>query len=94
MPVRFAISLEHRSILGKRNVNDKIAMPRHCDILQPWVLAAVAELVTMGVLEGLGKTVIEFPSLGGPISVQIFGLTPSGRDLVATHDIWKAEDFQ
>jgi hypothetical protein len=54
-----------------------------------WVLRAVAELVAVGVLEGLGKTVIDWP--GGAISCEVFGLTDRGRDLCETHDIWKAE---
>jgi hypothetical protein len=87
--VHFELSLKHRSVLGRRNQNGKVAVPRHCDLLQVWVLRAVAELVAVGVLEGLGKTVIDWP--GGAISCEVFGLTDRGRDLCETHDIWKAE---
>jgi hypothetical protein len=92
MTGKINLSLEHRSVLGKRNVNDRIAMPRHCDVLSPWVLVAVGELVGLGVIEFLGETVIPMPRLGD-LSCFIFGLTPRGQELVISHDVWKiAED--
>lgn len=90
---RFDLSLSHRAILGRRSETGKVALPRHCDLLSPWVLSTVAELVTVGVVEFLGRKVMEHP-LYGVISLDVYGLTPHGRDLCATHDIWKAEENQ
>lgn len=87
MPITLAINEDHRSVLGKRNENGKIAMPVHCEVLAPWVLRTVIELSAAGMVECVGHWVPIEHETRGLLLCDIYQLTEDGERLCASHDI-------
>lgn len=86
------ITSAHRSVLGKRTANsNKIAMPLHCDLLEPWVLRAVIDLSAAGIIVNVATRIPMDHPRYGTFLCDIYQLTPSGEKLCADHDIFAAE---
>jgi hypothetical protein len=90
--IHMKFEIDHRAVLGKRNLRDKMCMPTHCDVLSPWVLKVILELSAAGVIKCVGHYIpIEMPRLG-VIYCDIYQLTADGVWLCHAHDVWRAEN--
>jgi hypothetical protein len=84
-----------REILQCRSVKNKIAIPRHCELVDPQDLPIISQLVREGYMRFMRETKLMMAArrisddrmIEAPLSVDVYELTETGIALCEQHGI-------